>query len=98
MNGIRIRWTRQRDEQMESYLTFDQVRAHFGLVGTPDDLVRKRMGQTATTSEVVNAAEVLGKAKMITWSTSRVPRIDIRETDKMPEHEPAVCCTCKRPL
>lgn len=98
MNGIRVRWTRQRDEKMESYLTFDQVRARFGLGGTPDGLVRRRMGQVATTSDICAAAEELGDPKMTTWSTSRILGAEIIQIGEIPDPEPPVCSGCHRPL
>ena len=86
MNGIRVRWTRRREENMEAYLTFDQARDRFGLGGTPDNLVRKRISQVATQGEIQIAAENLGDPRRLTWGAQQIVRMDIAETDKMPEH------------
>ncbi len=98
MNGIHVRWTQRRDENMEAFLTFDQARARFGLGGTPDSLVRQRVGQVASREQIREAAKELGNPRIVTWTAQQIINLVIRETDRMPEPEPVVCCACKQPL
>lgn len=98
MKGIRLRWTYQPDEKMEAYLTFDQAREHFGLGGTPDNLMRRRIGQVATQREIVAAAEKFGDPRLVDRSTPRIVLLEYVETDEVPGPEPEVCCTCKQPI
>jgi hypothetical protein len=95
---MRAQWTRRREENMEAYLTLDQAREHFGLGGTPDNLVVKRVRQTATQGDIIAAAEKLGQPRLLTWTAHQITRSDFTEANPMPEPEPAVCCACKQPL
>lgn len=98
MNGIRVQWTRRREENMEAFLTFDQARTRFGLGGTPDNLVRKRVGQVASQAEILAAAEELGDPELLTWGAPQVVRMDFCETDYAPDTAPHVCRACQQPL
>ena len=98
MNGIRIRWTRQRQEQMEAFLTFDQAREYFGLGGTPDSLVRDRVRRVATQPEIVAAAEKLGDARMLDAKTQQINYMEVTTSHEVPARAPEVCCTCHQPL
>lgn len=98
MKGISIVWSRRREEHMAAFLTFDQVRARFGLGGTIDKLVRRRMGQVATQAEIIAAAEELADPHMNSASSYQIVRLDYRETDEGPDPDPGVCCTCGQPI
>lgn len=82
---------------MEGFLTFAQVRARFGLGGTADNLVLKRMGQVATREEIIAAAEDLSVATMTRAGGYSIVRADFRETDDMPAVVPHICPRCGQP-
>lgn len=97
MNGIRVTWTRRREENMEALLTYDQVRTRFGLGGTPDGLIRTRLRQIAGQDVILAFAEEQGDTHLISSDASHIIRLAVSETDQMPDPDQQVC-TCERPL
>ena len=88
MNGIRVYWTQTQQEEFEAFLTFDQVRERFGLGGTPDGLVRQRLGQVASRPQIRDAAKELGNPRMLTWTAQEIQRLNFT-TSELPETDTA---------
>lgn len=93
MKGIRVQWTVRREERLQAHLTFDQVRDRFGLGGTPDELVRIRLGKIASWNDIRGATEALTQPSCISRAADQLSLGDIR-TVEMPEPvpDPEPCC------
>lgn len=88
--GVRVQWTRQREETLQAFLTFDRARELFGLGGTPDDRVAKRVSQTASRDEIIAAATADGPPERLQLTAGSIVRFDQREWDlpAPPDPEP----------
>jgi len=88
MTVIRVQWTCQGEETMQAFLTYDQARERFGLGGTPDSLMYKRIGRVGTQKEIVAAAKEYGTPEQVSRSAPRITSFNYETVSDIPVPAP----------